>query len=483
MINKEPAAKARSYFLKPGFRRMLTEIWRKYASLEKLGGHARLLEATAEECEAINAFFGWNYKVGDNIKIPLVLFERELQGSAFPYRIIELHEVLTGKPLLTKSDRVWIKQEKWSTLFREVQLSLASEELYFLHPQLVHWLERLQQGTAAGYRMLQELMRESSEAAKQALTVAARALLVLYSDKSDTGIMRESQLAPIQLQLPTIRLPVLAAHVSGDAHALDRNMPAGRLFFQALKERTDGMSDEGLASAASEAVLSDDTAGLDSLVIRDIYRKAGVADDDISSFVHMYDPIAEDGGRQEDPVVLTLRQVEATARFRPVSDLFILENPAVFSTLMDKSGSTDEKYGLTQKDMLIPRPLLLCTSGPASAAALRLIDRMIECCSLVGNIYYSGDFDIRGIEMGHILAVRYGARFRSWRFNSDAYIHGIESSVHKLGFTEGERERLRKMKVLWDEWLADQMAKQGEKLFQEQFVALLADDWLKALGE
>ncbi|HUC92072.1 MAG TPA: TIGR02679 domain-containing protein [Paenibacillus sp.] len=468
MTEKTLAEKTRSYFLKPGFRRMLAEVWRRYAGLEKVGGHAVIAAATAEECDAVNTFFGWNRKPGETIKVPLHLFERELENSSFPYTLAELHAVLTGKPLLTKTDRELLAREAWAAVFREVRETLLGEGER-IHSQLNEWLERLMQGAAGGYRTLKELMRESPAAAVRQLTYAARAFNVILT--GDAGVRSGS------LQLRSIRLPVLAAQVSGDAHALDRTRPAGRLFFQALKESVHGneVGDSPVEGSFYNAV-SDATAGLDSLLVRDIYRTAGIADDDISSIVHFYDP---NGERPVLPGVLTLRQVEAAERFEPFTDVYVVENPPVFSTLVDLA-EAGMRAG-TELSSGAHRPLLLCTSGPASAAALRLIDRFIEHGRWSGRLFYSGDFDIKGLEIGNVLAARYRERFTEWRFGAGTYAHGVEGNGRRLSFTGEERVRLGKFKALWDAWLADDMVKSGYKLFQEQIVSMLGADWLNAL--
>ncbi|EXX84889.1 hypothetical protein BG53_02525 [Paenibacillus darwinianus] len=459
---------ARGYFLKPGFRRMLAEVWRRYEGLEKVGGHAVIAAASAEECEAVNTFFGWNVKPGDTIKVPLPLFERELASSSFPYSITELHVVLSGKPLLTKTDRELLARDAWSAIFREVREVLLGDG-GDIHPQLNNWLERLMQGAAGGYRTLKELMRESPAAAVRSLTAASRAFNVILTSEAGFGSG--------SLQLPSIRLPVLAAQVSGDAHALDRTRPAGRLFFQALKERAGGNKagdftfEESPYNAPTDAA-----AGLNSLLVREIYRAAGIADDDISSIVHFYDPL---GQRSTPPGVLTLRQIEAAERFEPFSDVYVVENPPVFSTLVDLA---EARLGMrAELPVCAHRPLLLCVSGPASAAALRLIDRLVEQGPWSGRLFYSGDFDVKGLEIGNVLAARYREHFAAWRFGAGTYAQGVKATERRLSLSGEERARLGKFKALWDARLADDMNAGGYKLFQEQFISELGTDWLNAM--
>lgn len=307
-----------------------------------------------------------------------------------------------------------------------------------------------------------------------------------------------------------IRLPLLAALATGDPHALDRNAPAGRLLFQALRSAEREMSSSQVADAEDRAIPIDSaetdaipglSSGVDTLKAREIYRSAGILDDDISSLVHVYCPRYEMTG----PYVLTLRQVEAALALPAINDLFIVENPAVFSTLVDLT----ENSGLAEKNMLIAPPLisertgevggatsgerensrtlgpmLLCTSGPASAAALRLIDRYMEQGLISGRLYYSGDFDVKGIGIGNVLASRYEARFTAWHFDRGSYSEGCaHTSQAGVTFSPEEVVRLRRMQAAWDHSLCDTMGSTGRKLFQEQLIVALAGDWNRALGE
>ncbi|WP_435923414.1 TIGR02679 domain-containing protein [Paenibacillus sp. DYY-L-2] len=465
--NYKRADRARDYFSQPGFQRMLQAVWNRYASLEKVGGHAVVNKASPEECESLNLFFGWNKKPGEKISIPLTLFEQELLQSPFPFKITELHEVLTGVPLMTKSDKQLLAMQEWQALFSRVENELMECGVP-LQPKVSAWLAALKDGKAAGYRTLRDLWRTDDEIAKFELTDAVRAWSLLLAGGTD--VFREGT----GTRLSTIRLPVLAALATGNPHALDRNTPAGRLFFQVLRsanthERSSGMDLEEDSEKGSSYSFSGDT-----LETREVYRCAGILDDDISSLVYVYQPF----GMIRGPFVLTLRQVESSEVLLPVTDIYVVENPAIFSTLADWT----DKVSMNGTTLHTPAPLLLCTSGPASAAALRLIDRYMGEGLVSGSLYYSGDFDIKGIEIGNVLAARYNERFTPWCFGWDSYLEGQEQFLKKsVTFTKEERLRLERMKSVWDESLCRTMGEMGTKLFQEQMILRLLEDWKKAV--
>lgn len=491
----DQVAKARDYFSRPGFKRMLEAVWKRYASLEKVGGHAVISRSNAAECEAINTFFGWYKKPGDDIRVPLADFEQELLESAFTFTIAELHEVLTGEPLQTKSDRELLAMQEWRTLFETLEAQLTVQETP-LRPAVVEWLSGLRDGRGAGYRTLRELWRAAPETALRELARATRAWNLLLAGDATAGLGRNDG------PPPAVRLPVLAAQTAGDPHALDRNVPAGRLLFQALRSIEQGK----LFAETDQAGLSDPEAipglssGVDTLATREIYRGAGILDDDISSLVHIYCPWDGSAG----PYVLTLRQVEITSVLPLISDLYLVENPAVFSTLVDLTevSSLSERArissaSLTAKGTKLAEgnaiengnqpvytagPMLLCTSGPASAAALRLIDRYLEENLVSGHLYYSGDFDVKGISIGNVLASRYGARFTAWRFNRGSYVEGCALAFpNGVTLSTEEQLRLAKMQAIWDNSLCNTMCDAGCKLFQEQIIVRLIEDWKNAI--
>lgn len=469
--------RVKSYFSTPGFARILSAIWLRYEGLGKVGGTATIACAAPEECEAINTFMGWRERPGATIKVPLLQFERELLDSAFACTITELHEWLIGEPLRTRLEKKLLSEQAWQHFFRVI----AQEEANPV-PIIQQWLTELQGGSIeAGYRMVRELWMQSPKQAQSELLIALRAWRTLLL------IVAENK--------PPIRLPVLAAQVSGNPHALDRSSSAGRLLFQAL--RFAQASSHSVKASRSEPAHGADIireldasqidviapepqerSAVDSLRAREIYREAGVLDDDLSSLVHLFQPHDQ---ASNEPYVLTLRQVEAIEELPAVTAFYVVENPAVFSTLVDESRTQNNEFFLQN------RPMLVCTSGPASAAALRLFDRYMQQQDWKGKLYYSGDFDIKGIEIGNVLALRYADAFVPWSFDAISYCMGVADYRRVWGnqgihFTEEEQLRLSVLQVEWDVSLTSALLQYGQKLFQEQLVTKLVADWSRAAG-
>lgn len=172
------------------------------------------------------------------------------------------------------------------------------------------------------------------------------------------------------------------------------------------------------------------------------------------------------GGVSVEPVALPLRTVShlVPLRVTPPSRIYVMENPSIFEVLLDAC----EHAGCP-----LPYPIL-CTSGQPSLAALRLLD---VPASLGAQLYYSGDFDVKGVQIAAGLKERYRERLRMWRMDSRSYLSGLHPNGPR--FTEWEVVQLEKMQVSWDEHLTTRMVEQGRKVFQEHFVKGLLRDYVE----
>jgi hypothetical protein len=178
-----------------------------------------------------------------------------------------------------------------------------------------------------------------------------------------------------------------------------------------------------------------------------------------------------------------------------------VENPSIFSTILDSLPSSPALSTPTSGQPIQPVPLeperlstaaltavasssgtvspfppaLICTSGPASAAAIRWIQR---CLKVSGDcrIYYSGDFDVKGLSMGLTMAGLFPQHFRPWRFGVETY-QAAANRHPGPPFDASELARLESMNVGWDPELGMEMSRTGCKIHQEAFVELLVRDY------
>lgn len=444
---------AKVYFSRPAYRRMLEAVWKKYVSLGRIGGKAIVRNVSEAESEALNAFFGYNYTAGDHAEILLHKFEQELQESKFQMGMLELHMLLNGEPLITKMEQQRTHDDEWTEFFQALRESIH-EELGHISEE---WLHRLEQGIGAGYRTLRELYKLDQHSAMFIMQIVIRALNTIFME-AEMG------------RTPMVRLPVLSALCCGDAHALDSNQPAGRLLIAVLRDRLFGQAEQNEIEYENELVEAMEQEGSETLRLRELYRNFGIGDDDISSIVYWFVPAS---GMTVSPEVWTLRQVEQEEGIPRCSSIFIVENPAVFSTILDS-------IKLPMLSHKAPSALI-CTSGPASAAAIRWIQRSLSVSNADCKLHYSGDFDVKGISMGETLASLFPSKFTPWHFGGDTYQKYVGRN-HGLAFDNLDLQKLQKQTVSWDHELAYLMAQTGFKVHQETFVEELVRDYTGYLG-
>jgi hypothetical protein len=176
-------------------------------------------------------------------------------------------------------------------------------------------------------------------------------------------------LEPIGLALQVLRqrserLPVLATQVAGHAHAFDADVLLGQILKDAI-----------------------------SALHLEPPVKDGVSSGVLLANLHGF-----------SCVQLPWREVQKL----PIqhSDVWLLENPAVFEALLDA--------GFSQP--------LLCSSGQPSGALMSLLTR------LNGKIFVATDFDVGGLRIAKRLKTRFPERFIAWHYDVAAYTVALEFS-------------------------------------------------------
>jgi uncharacterized protein (TIGR02679 family) len=240
-----------------------------------------------------------------------------------------------------------------------------------------------------------------------------------------------------------IPLPLLAERTLRDPHALDDGTRCGNLVLRAL------------------ASIYDLPVPLDVAQRRQLWERAGVADDEISPVViaaglrpsgsDVASALLRLCARAGQAAALTLGQVRATTSFDGLPDtVWVFENPSVVALALRRFG---------------PRcPPVVCTSGwPNSAGILLLRGLASAGCRL----WYHGDFDGEGIRIAANVLSRTGAR--PWRLTSADYVRGLAGQL--AGPTVG-----RVTEAPWDAGLAGRMREHGVTVSEERVADLLIDE-------
>ncbi|HKM39674.1 MAG TPA: TIGR02679 family protein [bacterium] len=416
--------KLKTYLTQPGLRRLWPKVKIKYQSLNRIGGKIKLRRLTVKERDAIGGLLAISLLTADECTVELAALDRALQRSRFKVNLVEVLEYLYGPQLQTKKEQTEVAARRWSELFTALEQTP-------MRPQTKRWLQTLKHKDGPGYRTFFALYQQDRSEAGRALRTVAQALDHLPC-----------------WQRQRTRLPVFSAWLSGDPHRLDSNTAWGRLFFQGLLFAL-GIENEVVTAEQQREVLA----------------KAGLMSDDISSTVIVAGlcpspsdpraPIFTASNNTCSPLVLPLRFFRRPTAWEAMPAVYVLENPSVFSTILDLNASCP--------------PPLVCTSGQPSVAALKLVDEITAAGSTV---YYSGDFDPEGLQMGIRFHQRYGAAFRPWFFDRESY----DGTAAGTRLTADQRQALSALIIPWDKTLAAHIRDRGLVVYQESLLGPMVRD-------
>ena len=373
--------------------------WRELAAGRSLSATWILVEPTAEERQAVNRLLATPGSAG-TIRLRQTELSALLTESGIADDLEECVLALAGP--LPPPD---LDGPRWEALFTQARPTL---EALVPPPALAALLD---QGG---------LKRLAAGDPEFAGALIAQAVLVLQR-------MTAGRSPP---------LAQLAAECTGDAHALDRDQPLGRLVVRLLGEDADARS------------------------WRATWQRAGVATDDLSPTALVLNLHASRPGplaahlalaaHQGEPLRLTARQLRDSAPLTfPGGCLFVCENPAIVALAAEHLGPAC--------------PPLLASEGWPTLAVLDLLDRAREAGAV---IRLHGDFDWPGLAIVGELLRRTGGL--PWRFGAaDVLTHpGIA----------GPPLRGPPVATPWDPNLAPALAARGKAIHEESLAGLLLGD-------
>lgn len=458
----------RDYFNKPGFARFLNQLQRRYVASSSGGrGYVTLQKITEDERRVLDEFYETYSPPNpqETKRYSIAVFKRLLENSRFTLTLPELFRVLNGEQARTRLEQKAIDDAEWEKLIHEAINILLLKEA---SGKVVAWAEGLCDESSPGARTLRKVFANSRQEAAYCLNQALKALLM---------VTEGSHAVPI-------RLPILSAKVTGDAHSLDWKYPLGRLFWWGLTSVCNGRVEGNENSLGEAALFETEEADVEedmtqsqilshAILLREGYRQGGIADDDISSQVMVFAPAL--WGVWEERII-TLRQVERLRKEHIVglesTCIYVVENPSVFAELVDAA-----LVRRAQKDRC-PLPFFICGNGQPTVAVIKLLDLL---CGVVGlHLYYAGDLDSKGLSIAQSLQIRYSHAFKDWRMNTEQYLRYVKKGVPLV---DGERSKLRNTEFSWDRDLGSAMADRGSKLHQELWVGELVSDWLNSNTE
>lgn len=446
------------YFGDEGFARLFAAARKKYESYGRIGGTVRLSRLRDAERGKLSGLLSRDLKSQGSVTVSLQELDEILQASRFEVDLLSLLELIYGEPIKPKSVKHLEAESAWKDFVSQLKAVTEKQETQI-------WLDGLSEGQGYGYRTLRDVFEHTQE-------LDANTLGPLYA------VIRALDRLPVR-KGKMEQLPIFAAMISGDPHFLDRDRLSGRLFYYGMLAYLDTSEKEN-----TDPLPLDEIENIESFRVRKQYKQAGILLDALSSQVLVVE-IADKGDTRS--YAMTLHAIERLRNRREgcesqalakddfinrtltLKHLFVSENPSICESLARQMTQTEYKS--------VPLPAILCTSGQPSVAALELLDFFATHDVM---IHYSGDFDVKGLEMAISLEERYRDHWQPWGMTStmvcEVLAH-LDDSIGGVEFSEQECRMLENMACRWDSELVDTLLKGKIKVFQEMFVDQLIREY------
>lgn len=441
--------RAVTFFQQAGLSRLLEKLREKYVEVGQVGGQIVIDDSAPNERRELASFLGKAPYRDTTIKIRLSDIDTALRRSGFACTLPEvLSAFFPDQSLVTR------REQRAAHSTHQSDFHTALQTIMLQQPDETrgrHWLEQGQHGIEWLYTRYKNAPKDEQERQLQIIHTVASALN--------------------QLPNPTTpeRLALFAQRTSGNPHTLDADTATGRLFLLALHDL--------LSTPTQSTTNENEDAALSAQPSRDriealrLYASVGLLVDTISSNVAAFnlhkatyhngqtDSLLQAAGARV--LLLPLRQLQEWQHVTPAKTaIYVCENPQVFEELIARC---PPEY---------TPPSLLCTSGWPSVAAILLLDLLLAQ-SPANHLYYSGDFDLKGLQIAAYLLARYPERCHSWRFDVDAYI----VALHNGGVPASPNE-LALLNTLPDVFapLVKAIQETGMWAYQEGITSLLSMD-------
>ena len=437
--------------------RLLDKLREKYVELGHVGGQIVLEDSSADERRNLASLLGKPTYRNTTVKVRLFDVDTALLESGFA---CTLPELLTA---------CFPEQ---SLLTRPTQRAAKRAQQADFHSALTTIMQALPEGTAGhhwlrdGQHGLEWLYARTKNASSEE---QARQLAMIHYIAEALNQLPQTDKAE--------RLALFAQRTSGNPHALDATSVVGRLFLLALAD----LSQITRATTYSDAPSTSDTAALTAqgsgMSNRErelqLYLGANLLVDTISSTVavcNLKQALALDGTADAlltaagtRILILPLRQLLAWRAVYPFHpDIYLFENPQVFEEVLASLATTD----------VTSFPTLICTAGWPSMAALTLLDLLtttIPNCHL----HYSGDFDLKGLQIAAYLLARYPQQCHPWHFDPASYHQALQNGGNPA--SSSDLASLQSLPAIFKSLIAA-MQEQGMWAYQEGITQLLSNN-------
>ncbi|HWL45258.1 MAG TPA: TIGR02679 family protein [Ilumatobacter sp.] len=365
-----------------------------------------LRDLTDAEVTAMCALLARRRPPGNHLRVSLAELDRVLRSSNVQLGIVDALEAMSG-PVDDRRAQRSTEREQRAALWESADAHpIAADE------QVRRWLSSV---------------RQRGRLTRLAVDDPA----ALLNDALDClGWLTSNCATNLGCSLP---LPVAAATLFGDAHALDADRPLGTVVADAVLE-VSGLVDQRAAwltfgiqlDSVSTAALTFMLPGADGSLV----ATARVA---------------------AEPLRLTQRMLDRGhgLAVRPGDVVWICENPSILTLAADRLGNACQP--------------LVCLEGMPSAVTGRLLAALRQAGAV---LRAHADFDLGGVAIMSHVGARYGAE--PWRMGKQDYLAALDSPTTDLGHVIGA--------TAWDPLLGPAMNLHRRAIHEEAILGALLDD-------
>lgn len=418
---------------RPVYRKLFGKIREKYISLGHLGGTVVLRGLSMEEKRQLGGFLQKDFTENQTVSVSASLMDKALKSSRFDsLSWEEILEGYYGETLIGKKERKRIEAEKCGEYFQKILENSTGESA-------VNWLSYVLEEHAEGYQTLMQQYNERPQELQMVLKNVMEAAEKLSTYREPFAV-KHTETDDAKTEQKKELLPVFAAQITGNPHYFDEGTTAEKLLSAFLKWYLGDAVSVELSGAEFKKEL--------------LYR-AGILKDELSNDVLSYGIHAwkNDGNvhagiegfvREGEILKLTLKTLGGLGDIRGEgNNVYIVENPAVFSSLV-------ERY---------PQFTFVCGNGQPKLAVLILLDKLSEHHTL----YYAGDFDPEGLQIATRLKLRYGERLKLWNYRVDLY----EKYTSEVLLTDPRLHKLEKIHLPELQGIKEIMRRKKRAAYQE----------------
>lgn len=422
MYDEKQMEECLAYFrARPVFGKLFQKMREKYAGLGHIGGRVVLTGLTRDEKAQLGGFLQKDYTEQKTVSVSAKHLEQCLAGSRFAG--IEAKDLLYA----------WFDGDL-RTRQGEKEETLKKREAYFASilqegsdTPAGRWLADVLKEQGTGYALIMQQYRENPVRLADVLKKVTKASAFLPDPRS-----------------PEL-LAVFAAKMTGNPHYFDQGSVGEKILSAFLSARFPQEEKAGLTGAERKNRL---------------FYQAGILRDNLSNEILCYgirawrqDGVLHKGVegffQEREPVHLTLRTLGGLGRAgAAVKEIFVVENPAVFSAVVSRN----------------PSCAAVCVNGQPRLSALVLLDLLRE----EHGFLYAGDFDPEGLLIAQRLKERYGQSLQLWHYETEWY-------YRYLSEVELEDRRLQKLEKIWLpqlQGLKACMKKEKKAAYQEAMLEL-----------